>query len=153
MPKPELGEKQTCPECAAKFYDLTKRPAVCPKCGHSFNPDELANGEQRAKEKERPVDEETTTEEEVEATETDEDEEEDTVLEVDAEAEAEGDLDISSDDEDTPGAKQAFTEPSVDDEVDDEDSGMSIMEGEEDLPDLDDDTDIDLGEDEADTPA
>ncbi|MBL8558355.1 MAG: TIGR02300 family protein [Hyphomonadaceae bacterium] len=38
MPKAELGEKQLCPNCAAKFYDLTKRPAVCPKCGTSFDP-------------------------------------------------------------------------------------------------------------------
>lgn len=38
MPKADLGEKQLCPNCAAKFYDLTKRPAVCPKCGTSFDP-------------------------------------------------------------------------------------------------------------------
>lgn len=38
MSKFDPGTKQTCPECAAKFYDLTKRPAVCPKCAHSFSP-------------------------------------------------------------------------------------------------------------------
>lgn len=38
MPKADLGEKQLCPNCAAKFYDLSKRPAVCPKCGTSFDP-------------------------------------------------------------------------------------------------------------------
>jgi len=38
VPKADLGEKQLCPNCAAKFYDLTKRPAVCPKCGTSFDP-------------------------------------------------------------------------------------------------------------------
>jgi uncharacterized protein (TIGR02300 family) len=38
VPKADLGEKQLCPNCAAKFYDLRKRPAVCPKCATSFDP-------------------------------------------------------------------------------------------------------------------
>ena len=38
MPKIDVGEKQTCPQCGAKFYDLTRRPAVCPKCSLSFDP-------------------------------------------------------------------------------------------------------------------
>ncbi len=38
--KAELGSKQTCISCGAKFYDLGKRPAVCPKCATSFDPDE-----------------------------------------------------------------------------------------------------------------
>lgn len=33
MAKPELGTKRTCVACGARFYDLTKSPAVCPKCG------------------------------------------------------------------------------------------------------------------------
>ncbi len=33
MAKPELGTKRVCVSCGAKFYDLTKSPAVCPKCG------------------------------------------------------------------------------------------------------------------------
>jgi uncharacterized protein (TIGR02300 family) len=33
MAKPELGTKRVCVSCAARFYDLTKQPAVCPKCG------------------------------------------------------------------------------------------------------------------------
>ena len=33
MAKPELGMKRTCVACGAKFYDLGKQPAVCPKCG------------------------------------------------------------------------------------------------------------------------
>ena len=40
MANPELGAKQVCPNCQAKFYDLTKRPAVCPKCQTEFDPDE-----------------------------------------------------------------------------------------------------------------
>jgi len=41
LAKPELGAKQLCPNCAAKFYDLTKRPAVCPKCHTAFDPEEI----------------------------------------------------------------------------------------------------------------
>jgi uncharacterized protein (TIGR02300 family) len=33
MAKPELGLKRVCVSCGTKFYDLTKNPAVCPKCG------------------------------------------------------------------------------------------------------------------------
>ena len=40
MANPELGQKQICPTCQTKFYDLTRRPAVCPKCGASFDPEE-----------------------------------------------------------------------------------------------------------------
>ena len=40
MANPELGQKQICPNCTAKFYDLGRRPAVCPKCDTSFDPEE-----------------------------------------------------------------------------------------------------------------
>jgi uncharacterized protein (TIGR02300 family) len=31
--KPELGLKCTCVGCGARFFDLLRVPAVCPKCG------------------------------------------------------------------------------------------------------------------------
>jgi uncharacterized protein (TIGR02300 family) len=40
LANPELGAKQICPSCGAKFYDLTRRPAVCPKCQTAFDPEE-----------------------------------------------------------------------------------------------------------------
>ena len=40
MANPALGAKQICPTCASKFYDLGRRPAVCPKCGAEFDPEE-----------------------------------------------------------------------------------------------------------------
>lgn len=40
MANPELGAKQICPSCQSKFYDLGRRPALCPKCGESFDPEE-----------------------------------------------------------------------------------------------------------------
>jgi uncharacterized protein (TIGR02300 family) len=46
----ELGAKQLCPNCASKFYDLGRRPAVCPKCGETFDPEEaLRNRRVRAR--------------------------------------------------------------------------------------------------------
>ena len=35
MGKVDLGMKLTCESCGARFYDLNKTPAVCPKCGAS----------------------------------------------------------------------------------------------------------------------
>jgi uncharacterized protein (TIGR02300 family) len=31
--RPELGMKRQCMSCGAKFYDLARDPATCPKCG------------------------------------------------------------------------------------------------------------------------
>ncbi|MEA2984460.1 MAG: hypothetical protein QOD94_714 [Alphaproteobacteria bacterium] len=36
MAKPDLGTKRLCGNCAAKFYDLSKTPIVCPKCETVF---------------------------------------------------------------------------------------------------------------------
>lgn len=33
MARPELGVKRQCMNCGAKFYDLDRDPATCPKCG------------------------------------------------------------------------------------------------------------------------
>jgi uncharacterized protein (TIGR02300 family) len=33
MARPELGTKRVCAACGARFYDLSKFPAICPKCG------------------------------------------------------------------------------------------------------------------------
>ena len=40
LANPELGAKQICPNCQSKFYDLGRRPAVCPKCATAFDPEE-----------------------------------------------------------------------------------------------------------------
>ena len=39
--KADLGTKRQCPSCASRFYDLTKRPIECPKCGFSYEPEAL----------------------------------------------------------------------------------------------------------------
>ena len=38
MGKAELGQKMTCADCAARFYDLSRSPIVCPKCGVEQRP-------------------------------------------------------------------------------------------------------------------
>ena len=47
MPKPDLGAKRICPACHTPFYDLRKNPAVCPNCGHGFDPSELIRGKRQ----------------------------------------------------------------------------------------------------------
>ncbi len=37
MAKPEWGLKRTCQACGARFYDLMRTPAVCPKCQTEFD--------------------------------------------------------------------------------------------------------------------
>ena len=39
MSKPEWGSKRVCPGCGVKYYDLSRTPILCPKCGVGFDPD------------------------------------------------------------------------------------------------------------------
>ena len=41
MADPALGTKQVCPNCTAKFYDLNKHPAHCPRCDTEFDQEEV----------------------------------------------------------------------------------------------------------------
>ena len=36
MPKPEWGRKVVCLNCETKFYDLNRKPAICPNCGTEY---------------------------------------------------------------------------------------------------------------------
>lgn len=47
MTKPELGVKRDCPSCGARFYDLNRAPAHCPKCAHDFTPEALLKPRKR----------------------------------------------------------------------------------------------------------
>ena len=40
MAKPELGTKRVCVSCGARFYDLARQPAVCPKCNTEQPPEQ-----------------------------------------------------------------------------------------------------------------
>ena len=36
MSKVEWGKKVVCSNCETKFYDLNRKPAVCPNCGTEY---------------------------------------------------------------------------------------------------------------------
>lgn len=94
MAKPEWGVKRICPECATRFYDLTKDPAICPKCEASFSPAALLKGN-----KSKTAKPETDSEESGEAVADDDD-----VVVDDDDAAATGDSDdvtvVDDDDDD-----------------------------------------------------
>jgi len=114
---PELGAKQICPNCQAKFYDLSRRPAHCPKCGHDFDPDEAVRTRRvraRAAPVGRDIEDEAVTPELDAAV-------DDPVLEVDDE---DGEVIAPPEDD-----LAAFQE---EDDLDDEDAGVPFLEDEED---------------------
>ena len=58
-----LGMKHICPNCGARYYDLNKSPAICPKCGHQNVKDDahltLVSSNEEAQDKSIMVDNET----------------------------------------------------------------------------------------------
>ena len=44
MAKVELGVKRTCLSCDMRFYDFKRSPIICPGCGTEFNPENLLKG-------------------------------------------------------------------------------------------------------------
>lgn len=40
MSRPELGTKCICAGCRVRFYDLSRSPAICPKCGVEQPPEQ-----------------------------------------------------------------------------------------------------------------
>lgn len=41
MAKAEWGLKRICPHCNTRYYDMKKKPPVCPSCGAVFDPETL----------------------------------------------------------------------------------------------------------------
>ena len=104
MADPKLGTKRQCPNCGARFYDLNKKPAECPKCETVFEPEVILKprkprAAEKAKEVARPAvaAEAETEDEEVDDEDADESEDEDV---EDAEDEAED----AAEPEDSPAA-------------------------------------------------
>jgi len=96
---PQLGTKQICPNCQAKFYDLGKRPAHCPKCASEFDPDEaVRNRRTRAR---TIIPESDEVEDQVVAKETDEDEDEEEVVTPELDAVVDDPPLVADDDDDT----------------------------------------------------
>ena len=124
MAKADLGEKQLCPSCATKFYDLRKRPAVCPKCQTAFDPGDETVKLKRVKAARMPTYEKDTEDEEEEVVAEAEDGTEDEVEEtpeLDAEPDAPVVLDEDGEVEETasPDAlPEGFSEEEADLEED-----------------------------------
>ena len=132
MIKPDLGTKRVCPSCAARFYDLQKRPIECPKCAFTFEPDALLR--QRRPRTPEPAKEAAPKAEEVNAE----------VSENDGDKEAE---------DATEGEDKVLTGDAAVDEKQDAGPGMSVSDGDDD--DEDDDKDdeklvVDLEKDDDD---
>src|SRR5258706_1410403 len=91
--KPDLGTKRVCPSCAARFYDLQKRPIECPKCAFAFEPEMLLKQRRtRVPEPVKPVAVAEAEDEEAEETE-DEEVEEEAATEDEAQ---EGDVEVET---------------------------------------------------------
>ena len=119
MANPELGAKQVCPNCQAKFYDLNRRPAHCPKCGTDFDPEEAMKLRSRRARPGYPSDDEDT-EDQVKDKKVDGDEDEDSPADASEEAgmgSTDGDDDLLADDDDD---SVPFIEDEDDDSIDDE---------------------------------
>jgi uncharacterized protein (TIGR02300 family) len=149
LAKTDLGAKQSCPSCGAKFYDLNRRPAVCPKCTTSFDPAEegvrARRGRSRVAAHDASYDDDEDTPKKKVRAAGDDDEEEDEAeeaVEIDAEAEAEPI--VTDDDEDTDAAAktggddelpEGFSEEEADlgaDAADDD--SVPMLEDEEEFP-------------------
>jgi uncharacterized protein (TIGR02300 family) len=142
LAKTDLGSKQVCPNCGAKFYDLSRRPAVCPKCTTSFDPAEEGVRARRSRARVtthdpayEDEDEEVSAEAKVGGD--DEEEEVEATPEVDSEAEAEPLLTTDDDDEAAPAGDdlpEGFSEEEADLADDAGDDGVPMLEDEEEFP-------------------
>jgi uncharacterized protein (TIGR02300 family) len=140
LASPELGTKQVCPQCQAKFYDLNKRPAHCPKCAAEFDPDEAVRNRRvraRAIVPEAEADDERP--DQVRGAEADADEEEEEVVTPELDEVADEPL-VGDDDEDSaePGVGPAaddLGEFSDDEDVEEADDVPFLEEDEDDFDD------------------
>jgi len=137
LANPELGAKQICPNCQAKFYDLGRRPAVCPKCATSFDPEEAVRSRRIRARTSAVPDYEDAEEKEVKVKEEEADgfeEEADETPEIDQAPEAEA-LETDEDADDpvaAPPADDLGVDFAEDEELaDDEDEDVPFLEDEE----------------------
>jgi uncharacterized protein (TIGR02300 family) len=139
LANPELGAKQVCPSCQAKFYDLSRRPAVCPKCATEFDPEEAVRSRRvRPRTPEPDYEDDPKPVAAKAEVETDEDHEDTPELDEVADAEP-----VEADETDDAGAAS----PTPDLGVDFEEEGTEIETESEDVPFLEDEGD-DFAEDE-----
>ena len=124
LANPELGVKQVCPNCQAKFYDLNRRPAHCPKCDNEFDPEEAVKarrGKGRA-----PFADET---------------EEDQVKTKAADGDEDEDEEVTAPEIDQGGDEPILTPDDDDDDDTSDDAGLKVSDGDDDDDDISDDDD------------
>ena len=150
MADPALGTKQVCPNCTAKFYDLNKHPAHCPRCDTEFDQEEVVRT-RRSRVRSAPADYEDTDEEtedlakaKAAAEEDEDDEPEVTTPEID-EVVTDDALLIDEDEDLDPADPARVGAPgeSVDMDIEDEDL---VDDDADDVPFLEDDEDADFDE-------
>jgi uncharacterized protein (TIGR02300 family) len=132
LANPELGAKQICPTCQAKFYDLNKRPAHCPKCHTEFDPDEaVRNRRVRAR---AIVPEAEEAEDQVVEKETEDEEEEEEVVTPELDEVVDEPPLVTDEDEDTadavPPVSEDLGEFTEEEEVED-DADVPFLEDED----------------------
>ena len=137
MANPELGSKQVCPNCQAKFYDLGKRPAHCPKCDTEFDPDEaVRNRRVRARAITPEPDADDERDDQVAAKTSDDEDEEEEVITPELDAVIDDPvLAVDDDDEDAaepgPAVSEDLGEFTDEEEVED-DADVPFLEDEDD---------------------
>ena len=144
MAKTDLGDKQVCPSCGAKFYDLRRRPAMCPKCATAFDPSEESLRVRRGRSRVAAHDPAYADEEEAEAVakpaDADEDEEEDTEKPVAIDAEAAAAPIVAGDDEEVEATGDELPEGFSEEEEADlegetvDDDAVPLLEDEVEFP-------------------
>ncbi len=144
MANPDLGTKQVCPNCQAKFYDLNRRPATCPKCATEFDPEEAVRSRRvRARTTAPDYEADEAPAKPKEADSEDEGfEEADDTPEIDEAIEAEP----AEADEAEEGVAPAAPEPDIG--VDFEEEGSELESETEDVPFLEEEEDDTFGDDD-----
>lgn len=138
MAKPELGQKQVCPNCQAKFYDLGRRPAHCPKCATDFDPEEaLKLRNRRGRPAGYPADDADEDQVKDKKVDGDEDDEEEAVATPEIDQEGHEPILTPDDDDDAPvdpTEEPGMGEAVEDDDVlaDDDDDSVPFIEDEDD---------------------
>lgn len=139
-----------CPNCQAKFYDLGRRPAHCPKCAADFDPDEVVKARRvrtRAVTSDHDLEDEAEDQVSAKSADAEDEEEEDEVVTPELDAAVDDPVILSDDDDDEDGAAPAAPEDELagfqaEDELEDEDDAdVPFLEDEDD--DEFDDTEID----------
>lgn len=140
---PDIGTKRICPSCAAKFYDLSKKPIVCPKCAFSFTAETIVKMRRPRSSASLIKDADDSPVRAVEARDDAEDGEENEAAEGSEEEEAEEEIkEVALDDE-------AIADPDLveDEDAEDTDDKPEVVGDEVDLEEIDEDDDSEEDDD------